>query len=406
MPRTIPCLLLLAGLALAQKGGRGEKSFVAVSAGDESPVGQLRQIHDDGSVHLTTAEGDRTVRDFISLRDPATPLPEFPRGPVLITTTGDHVAGRVVGGDGEALRFQPASTKTEWQVPVAAVRVVWFTPMPADTPLDPARYPWLGEKVRRDVFRYRNGDRVPGTFTGFAPGEPELRFKAESGESRTVASSQLAAVAFNPALAAARRPKGRYYHLILRDGSRLDVIEPSVKGEKLTAKSLFNQQVEFVIDDVVGIDVIGGKATPLGVLKPAKVEQTGFLGPAWPWRRGRSVRGRPLRLLTDRGVETFDHGIGTHPRTVLTYDLGGKYRRFEAVVGLDPKSGRRGSAVVRVLVDGKEQPLPDLLKLSAGNAVPVRVDVAGAKQLSLSIDFGPNAGVQADVNWAEARLVE
>ena len=405
MPQTIPCLLLLT-LALVQPVPRGEKSFVAVGAGDDSPVGRLRQIHDDGSVHLTTPEGDRTVADFVSLRDPDTPLPEFPRGPVIITTTGDRVAGRVLGGDGEALRFQPAFAKAEWQVPVAAVRVAWFAPMPADTPFDPARYPWLEGNVRRDIFWYRNSDRVPGTFTGFAPGDTELRFKAETGESRTAGSEQLAAVAFNPALATARRPKGRHYHLILRDGSRLDVTGPTVKGEKLAARTLFNQPVEIAITDIVGVDVIGGKATPLSALKPVKVEQAGFLGPAWAWQRDRSVRGRPLRLLTDRGVETFDHGIGTHPRTVLTYDLGGKYRRFEAVVGLDPESGKRGAAVVLIGVDGKEQSLPELLKLTAGTAVPVRVNVEGAKQLTLAVDFGQTAGVQADVNWAEARLVE
>ena len=57
-------------------------------------------------------------------------------------------------------------------------------------------------------------------------------------------------------------------------------------------------------------------------------------------------------------------------------------------------------------MDGKEQELPALLGLTTGNAVIVRVDVRGAKELTLVIDFGPAGGVAVDVNWCDARLVE
>ena len=38
--------------------------------------------------------------------------------------------------------------------------------------------------------------------------------------------------------------------------------------------------------------------------------------------------------------------------------------------------------------------------------VAVRVDVSGANELTLEVDFGPTGGVQADVNWADARLIK
>ena len=102
----------------------------------------------------------------------------------------------------------------------------------------------------------------------------------------------------------------------------------------------------------------------------------------------------------------FDAGLGTHPRTRLVYDLGGKYRRFDALVGLDPVTGRRGSADVRILVDGEIQPIPGLIGMSSlDSPVAVRVDVAGVQELTLVVDFGRGGGVQADVNWVNARLV-
>jgi hypothetical protein len=180
----------------------------------------------------------------------------------------------------------------------------------------------------------------------------------------------------------------------------------TIEGDAVRGTTLFGQSLEVRVDDVVGIDAEGGKAVSLASLKPRAVEQTGFLGPSWPPVENRSVRGDPLRLLTASGEATFDRGLGTHPRTRITYPLGGKYRRFESLVGLDPVSGGRGRAVVRALVDGKERETPGTLTLAAGPAVAVRVDIAGAKELTLVIDFGPAGDVQADVNWADTRLVE
>ena len=76
------------------------------------------------------------------------------------------------------------------------------------------------------------------------------------------------------------------------------------------------------------------------------------------------------------------------------------------MVGLDPTTGRHGRADVRVLLDGKEVGRPELRSLAAGLAVPLRLDVAGVKELTLVIDFGPTGDVQADVNWGDARVIE
>ncbi|HJZ53893.1 MAG TPA: NPCBM/NEW2 domain-containing protein [Gemmataceae bacterium] len=381
-------------------------SFVAVGTTDERPAGRVVRLAPAGTAELATPAGIATIRDLISLRLVGTSLPPLPRGPALFSTTGDRIPGTLAGGDARALRFRPAfltDADPPWAVPLSSIAVVWLARPPADTPPDPDRYPWLADPRRKDLVLLRNGDLARGTLTGFAP---DIRLKPDTGAVRTFPLTEPAALAFDPSLARTRKPQGPYTHLVLRDGARLDLASVSIDGDTVRGKALFGTAVEIPLAELVALDVWQGKAAYLSDLKPVKVEQSGFLGPAWPWSADRTVRGEPLRLLTSSGVETFDKGLGIHPRTALTYPLGGKYRRFEAVVGLDAASGGGGRADVRVLVDGKEVSPPELRLLSAGPAVVLRADLTGAKELALVVDFGPTGDVRADVNWGDARLIE
>jgi hypothetical protein len=194
--------------------------------------------------------------------------------------------------------------------------------------------------------------------------------------------------------------------VVLADASRLAHTNDTVADDLLTGEALFGQKVELPLSAVMALDVMQGKAAYLSDLKPKKVEQTAFLGVEWPWAADRSVHGTALRVFTPHGESTADKGLGTHPRTVLTYDLGGKFRRFEALVGLEPECGARANVTIQILVDGKKQDIPALASLTAGNAVSLRVDVRNAKELVLVTDFGVAGDVGADVNWADARLIE
>ena len=40
-----------------------------------------------------------------------------------------------------------------------------------------------------------------------------------------------------------------------------------------------------------------------------------------------------------------------------------------------------------------------------GGPLPVRVDVTGAKELTLAVEFGQGGDVEDHVNWADARLI-
>jgi hypothetical protein len=105
-------------------------------------------------------------------------------------------------------------------------------------------------------------------------------------------------------------------------------------------------------------------------------------------------------------VSTFDRGLGTHAKTTLEYDLAGAYLRFDALVGLDAATGRGGRVPVTILVDGADRTPAALKELTLETGpVPVGIDVAGAKSLTLVVGFGPAGDANADLNWCEARLI-
>jgi hypothetical protein len=164
---------------------------------------------------------------------------------------------------------------------------------------------------------------------------------------------------------------------------------------------MFGATVDIPLEDLVALDIRQGRAVYLSDLKPVKYEHTPYLSVHWPWIRDGSVTGDELSLAD--GVH--DKGIGMHSESRLTYDLAGQYQSFEALVGLDVRSGKEGSVRVQVMVDGALQPIGG--ELQGGDpARAVRVRVAGAKQITLAVLFGRHGDVQDHVDWADARLIK
>lgn len=391
-------------LALALSAPTASPTFTAIGTGSMSHTGSLAALSLTSGARIGSSGDEVSVKRLVELRQVGATRPPFPSGAQLVTGAGDHIAGKARGGDAKTIRFRPTGATEDWTVALDAVAVVWLTAPPADTPADPSRYAWLVGTPPRDVLLYRNGDTVRGTLSRFTPGG--VKFTPDGGPARDVELADLAAIGFNPRFVRKRKPKGTYARLTLSDGTRLDATELAIKPGAVVGKALCGPTFELSLTRLVALDVVQGPAIYLSDIKPKKAEVAGFLGVGWPWTADRSVRGRPLQVITKEGIGTFDKGLGTHPRTVLTYALGGKYSRFESLVGLDAASGKRGRADIRIRLDGKELDLPALKKLTAGSAIEVNVDLRGAKELTLVIDFGPTGDVQADVDWVGARLVE
>ncbi len=174
-------------------------------------------------------------------------------------------------------------------------------------------------------------------------------------------------------------------------------------GVTLTGTTLDGAALSVPLAEVAALDLYQGRAVYLSDLQPIRYEYFPYLDDRWEYARDAATTGLDLRLAGS----TYDKGVGLHSHSRLTYAVPPGCRRFDALVGLDDRTGRRGSVRVHVLADGKPLDLGDDRELTAaGGPLRVNVDLAGARELTLEVDFGKGGPVQDHVDWAAARFVK
>lgn len=172
-----------------------------------------------------------------------------------------------------------------------------------------------------------------------------------------------------------------------------------IKADGWTVETPWGQEVKLPPNEVQSIRFQGGKMTHLSDLKPSKVEETPFFGRRISWRRDVGLTGGPLKI----NGRPHERGLAVHSRSELTFDLEGAYETFEVLVGFDDEAKGKGRVDCRVFADDKElYANPDLR--ADQPPTPLKLSVAGASQLRLLVDFGPDQDVGDRLIWADARL--
>lgn len=132
----------------------------------------------------------------------------------------------------------------------------------------------------------------------------------------------------------------------------------------------------------------------LSELPPRKVEFTPLFDDAaerslFRFRTDRNLEGQPLRL----GGNAFRRGLWIHSKTHLAYRLGGEYRRFQAVAGIDDAVAERGWGEVRVAITGRKPDdrtsvLWEADVRAADKPLILDLDVTDVIELEVLVDFG------------------
>jgi hypothetical protein len=186
----------------------------------------------------------------------------------------------------------------------------------------------------------------------------------------------------------------------LKEGSRAWLTVCGLKKGRLHGTLAKGTDLSVPWSAVVRLDVRSPRLVFLSDLDPVEVEETPLVTYAGPWRRDRNVVGGPLSL----GGRAYEKGLGVHSRCRLVYDLGGRYDTFAATIGIDDSADGHGDCVFLVETDGKE----GFRKRMTGAARPhaIRIPVAGARRLALTVDWGDDLDLADRANWCDARLVK
>jgi hypothetical protein len=402
---TLQLSLLLVLLPVASRAA--EPLFVARTAAGKELRGPLHKLTADWSIEIGKGVRHKiTGTDLLSLRRDGVVLPPLPRDEQVILANGDRVPAVDLRLDDEKLHFRHKDLSDgEVSLPLSAVALIWRTAPDGIVGAEQFRRGLTLAKRTSDSVLLRNGDRLEGTLNALGNGAVEMEVAKKSTSARW---GQVAAVALSSELAEGGRPKGVQARLVLAEGSnspggRITLVSATSDGDLLRGKTTFGALVRIPVEKILALEISGGNVVPLSSLKPSKYVYRPYLDENWSWWTDANVRGRDMRLVGS----TYDRGIGMHSPSSLTYALDGNYRRFEATVGLDDRDGVKGRARVRVLRDGKPVDLGHEAVLTrAGGALDVRIDVEGAKALTLEVEPADEAHVQGVVNWVNALLVK
>ncbi|MBI3862672.1 MAG: NPCBM/NEW2 domain-containing protein [Planctomycetia bacterium] len=325
-----------------------------------------------------------------------------PNDPLVVLSGGDRLALIPESIDDEALtgRWARAPARQAIRVPLESVRGIIF-----DRPSHAAGFSRLLDLLldggeSHDTVVLGNGDVLQGEFGGL--NEKELTLSTPAGRS-SIDRQGLRAVIFNPTLTNSEPLRGEGALVSLTDGSRFRARDLKfAPRDQLSLRPQFGGELSIPLSDVASVRFLEGCATYLSDLPPADYKFEPFFDVEWPLRRDRSVAGGYLKL---RGAE-FPKGLGVHSRSAVTYRLDGKFRRLHAIVGIDDSASGKGSAIFEVLLDGKVAYRSDVLTGASPAAKIDILNLAGAKTLTLRVDFAGDGDIQDHADWCDALVVK
>jgi len=398
----LPSFLLTTLLTATLLGGVAAAELPLVIRVDGAPFrGALAAAESapDASLRFTTAEGDRKLplAELVTWGQ----FVESTVGVQVVLAGGGLLNADVVHTDEELLHGQ-SPTLGKFVVPLRLVAGVIYR-----LPLDRGRADQLVARVlaltgQADRVLLDNGDELSGTIT--AVEDATVRLTSDAGPV-DLAVDKLTAVLFNPILVDKPKAAGLRAMVGLCDGGR--VLATSLVTEQRTARLKLVGGGELVVPlaAIVALQSLGGRAVYLSDLQPSSYRHIPFLQLTWPYLADASVRGSRLRA----GGRLTLKGLGMHSPSRITFDLDDEYRRFETLVAIDAEAGERGSVVCRVFFDdgsGKwqEQATTEIVRGGA-DPVALSLDLAGAKRISLLVDYADHGDELDHVDWLNARLI-
>jgi hypothetical protein len=370
-----------------------------------SVAGRLESLRSDALVLKRDSESTRIpVAELLELRTAAAPQPAS-AGDAMLTVTlqdGSRFRSRSLTAAGESLKVD----HPDWgqlTFPVAQVRTVQIA---AEEPALAAAWKQLTERTtKKDLLIIRKGDvldHLDGVIG--AIDDQSVNFLYD-GESVSVKRDKVYGLIYSQKPASGAKDSVR---VEFAGGDWLMSRGVTWAEDKWQIQLGGDRQFAAPPVSIQRLDYSQGKVLYLSAVEPREVNYTPYFDFVFEYQRDRHLFGGPLRL----GGRTYSRGLAIHSKTVLRYRLGGEYRRFTAMLGLDPeikhdpgKPETRREARFEVRGDGRVLFAKDVL---AGDAPePLDLAVDGIVDLELVVDFGrDNSDIGDRVHLGDAKVLK
>jgi len=192
-------------------------------------------------------------------------------------------------------------------------------------------------------------------------------------------------------------------------GSQVPASELALSEGKLTVKTPAGVELTFGLEEVVALDFSSGKIQYLSDLEPESVTFAPYLSLAQPldsltkFYRPRRDRGFEHEGLQLEGKK-YTKGVCLSSRTSVVYRLGGKFREFRSVVGIEDTVRTAGNVHLEIVGDGRVLWQDDIHGRDA--AKQIVVDLSGVKRLEIRVGYGKDLDLADQVALCDARMIK
>lgn len=322
-------------------------------------------------------------------------------GDWLVLANGDRLAASIhrVRDDRADANWTTAPLRNAWSGPLESVSALVFN-LPAAPRL---RRQWLAAienaPAGSDQIQFVTGDRLQGEFTQL-DGQ-QIAITASFGATQ-LDRQRVRWVRLDRDLQTFPDVKSPSWRIWLTDGSRITATDCK-PGDNLNVRLTLPVGGAFALPwhEIARLQRFAENVVPLSSRAPRAMSYKPYLSGERTLRRDCNVLGSPLVV---RGQEAAV-GLGMASAMSATYRIEPEDQEFRAQVGLDDSAEGRGSARFRIVLDGRTVWESDEI---TGQMPLVRcpaVSLAGAKELTLLVDYGNSGDVGDHADWCDAVIV-
>jgi len=316
--------------------------------------------------------------------------------PILALAGGGLLVADVLSSDKENLSAE-SEIFGRLKLPWASLAGVVFQLPPALKDRDALLDRIARAEGESDRLLLDNGDELTGLVENIE--DDAVKLSTNVG-AVNIEIGRVAAIIFNPALRRKVSSEGSKIWIGLSEGSRLPATSVQMDASTLQL-TVMGQMWKTMPKNLVFLQPLSGRAVYLSELKPSDYHFVPFLDLKWPYRLDRGVTGTWLRA----GGVLYLKGIGIHSAARLSYTLDHPYKQFQAELAVDDSATGGGSVRFRLFVDGREKFTSETI-CGGMKPVPMSIDITGAKQLDLIVDYADRADMLDHADWLNARLIK